>query len=101
MINLELPRVGRANGSQPFLSYSRAPKDKDGWINASDYLPMDFYLVDMLIKGKQKIIKGWINFNHWEALRLKVGDIVSHWRPGEIREIRDNPREPIRDADYY
>ncbi len=85
-----LPRVGRVNGrGQKYLSYSKTPKDENGWVDCTQYLPMDYYMADMKIEGKDKVVKGWMNVARWEGLRLRDGDVVTHWKPAEFHEIRD------------
>ena len=85
-----IPRVGRVNGPRElYLSYAKTPKDNFGWVDSMKYLPMDYYMSDMKIDGRDSIIKGWINVNHWEGIRLRENDRVTHWRPSEFNEIRD------------
>lgn len=61
------------------FSYRDVETDIDEWVDASRFLPKDYDLVLMKVKGK-KTFCGWYNINHWDGLKLKPEDIVSYWK---------------------
>ncbi len=66
----------RRTGRSP---YFRLPKDKEGWVNASEYLPKDFDLC--WIKTDEKKIKtGWLAGSSWDGLAVTENDKVVSWK---------------------
>lgn len=58
-------------------------KDFDGWVNAKNYLPVSYDVVQM--KLPKKTIPGWWNGYRWEGLRLRDEDEVLLWKFAEER----------------
>jgi hypothetical protein len=61
------------------VGYRTIQYEKGGWVNAKKFLPEDFDLVYMKIRGK-KDITGWANGYKWEGLRLKDDDEILYWK---------------------
>lgn len=61
------------------LSYKDIEYDENGWIDASEYQPIDFDLVFMKTSDG-KIKSGWISTNVWEGVRLKPNEKIIQWK---------------------
>lgn len=61
------------------VGYKNLPKDGEGWINASTYLPIDYELVCLkLVSGVVR--NGWWGERKWFGLRLKPKEKVYQWK---------------------
>ncbi len=60
------------------LSYCMIKTDTEGWVDAKEYLPVNFDLVHM--KVGTKVLSGWIAGNKWDGLRLLPNMKVEYWR---------------------
>lgn len=67
--------------------YRDVKADIDGWVDAKVYLPADFDLVYMKIKGKPTIV-GWSVGKEWIGLRLKDDDEVLYWKKKSEENIK-------------
>jgi hypothetical protein len=65
--------------------YRNVDYDAEGWADAKKWLPADYDLVYMKIRGKPTIV-GWSVGKEWLGLRLKDGDVITSWRrkPDEL-----------------
>ena len=73
-------------GVNKTLKYSNIPTDQYGWIDASKYMPRDYDLCFLKIKGDKKI-SGWANGFKWDGHRLSEEDEVIGWR--KLKEPRE------------
>lgn len=60
--------------------YSMVEFDKDGWADAKRFIPADFDLCLLKIKGKNKNEPGWASGRNWDGLRIKKDDEVLFWK---------------------
>lgn len=70
-----IKKVSRDKGH----SYLSVPKDFDGWVDASKYVPADYDLCLLKIEGKS-IRPGWISGLNWNGLRVEDKDKVLFWK---------------------
>lgn len=71
------------NGKYRKYSYKDVVFDKDGWADASMYLPKDYDLVHMKLKRdnvENKILPGWIFCRTWRGLNLRIQDRIIAWK---------------------
>jgi hypothetical protein len=61
------------------VKYVDVPLDKDGYADASEYLPVEYDLMYLKIEGKG-IKPGWWNGNRWDGLNIKPDDKVLYWK---------------------
>jgi hypothetical protein len=64
------------------LTYSRVPKDKDGWADATTHVPRKGDLVELQMADRKVI--GWWAGAYWFGHRVLDSDHVSHWKPVNI-----------------
>jgi hypothetical protein len=69
-----------------YFSYHQVTKDEDGWVDASLFLPADYDLLYLKIKGKKGTIRGWISGHEWDGLKYKSGDVVELWKKSPFEE---------------
>lgn len=62
------------------LSYKSVPKDFDGWVDASKFLPVNFDILFLKLKNKSKIYHGWFTGKDWDGLRLDSNDEILFWK---------------------
>jgi len=60
------------------FSYLDIPKSLDGWIDAKQYLPLDFDLVDL--KTDTKNLSGWSNGEGWDGIFIRDKDRIKYWK---------------------
>jgi len=60
------------------FSYCNVKYDRNGWADASKYLPADYDLLFLKMKDGE-IISGWSYGNKWDGLNLKVDHEVQYW----------------------
>lgn len=76
-----MKKVGKIDAiTGRYLSYNRADKHHDGWVDANLYSPPEFMLVEGKIKGKKEAVKVWSTGKNWDGIRIREGDIVEYWR---------------------
>jgi hypothetical protein len=61
------------------VGYQDVPYDKDGWADASLFLPREFDLV-RLKTSTNKEVNGWLSTTMWDGLKLKKSDQVVGWK---------------------
>lgn len=66
-------------------TYGHVIYEKDGWADPEKFLPEDFDMVWLNIKGKEPIT-GWINGKTWVGFRLKPLDKVLSWKKEEEKK---------------
>ena len=67
-------RIGRHNSK-----YAVSIKGIDGWVDAKDFLPIDFDVCRLLtIDGKE--LRGWWTGYAWDGLRVDKGEIITKWK---------------------
>lgn len=80
------PKVRREVGftkiKDKTLTYSRVPKDKEGWADASKYVPLKGEL--MILKMQDRDVIGWWAGAYWFGHRVKEKDRVSKWKPANF-----------------
>jgi len=59
--------------------YKTTVFNKEGWADASKYLPIAFDLVTLKTSTDRKIA-GWWNNHEWDGLYLKKEDQVVKWK---------------------
>lgn len=77
-----MKRVGRSvteDNRYPLHTYKSVIYDKDGWADASFYLPVEYDLVELKIDGK-KDSKGWSTGSGWDGFTVNPDDKVLSWR---------------------
>lgn len=74
------------------VSYKAVEFDADGWADASLALPIDGDLMFLKVKGIEKGC-GWIWGKRWEGIRLKAGDVVSHWKRNQEKDVIKDERQ--------
>ncbi len=73
-------KVGQKKGeSKSLFCYKHIIYDIDGWVDAKKYLPLDFDLVYIRVKGRKDQM-GWHSTNMWDGLDLKKTDEVLFWK---------------------
>lgn len=73
------------------ISYKAVTYDIDGWADATEYLPRDGDLMFIKVSGEPKGC-GWVWGKRWEGMRLKKGDIVTHWKRNLDKEVMKDER---------
>ena len=61
------------------FAYRDIDFDKDGWVDASKYMPIDYDLVFLKIEGKRSV-SGWSSGNGWDGLKFNEASKVTHWK---------------------
>jgi hypothetical protein len=61
------------------FSYRDIQSESDGWVDASRYLPADYDLMSLKIKGKD-ILCGWSVGAKWDGLKIKKSDKILFWK---------------------
>jgi len=78
----EQPKIRREVGFTKIkgktLTYSRVPKDKEGWANASHFVPLKGEL--MMLKMDDREVIGWWGGAYWFGPRIKEKDRVTKWK---------------------
>lgn len=69
----------KKNKLRPFF-YKDVDLEKDGWVDAKKFLPLDFDLVSLKVKGKDKVLTGWSTGNSFDGLRLDQNAEVVFWK---------------------
>ncbi len=64
---------------ETFVKYIDVPLDKDGYADASKYLPVEYDLMFLKIDGKS-VRSGWWNGNRWDGLNVNPDDNVLYWK---------------------
>lgn len=60
------------NGKDPvYFSYKDIVYEKDGWADASKYLPAECDLCSLIIEGMENPISGWIIGKCWDSARFE------------------------------
>lgn len=72
--------INEKTGKNRKFAYSDVVYDKNGWADAKKFLPLDFDLLFLKIKGKQKIFSGWHNDKHWEGSKINRKDDILFWK---------------------
>jgi hypothetical protein len=61
------------------LKIAEVPCDKEGWVDASKFLPEDYVMCRLELKnGKRK--SGWHSGNKWDGLWLNEVDEILFWK---------------------
>lgn len=71
-------KVGRIYERKTF-SYCHIPNIKNGWIDVSEYLPVDFDLC-LLKTDNNKILTGWYNEYEWDGLNVDDEHVIKFWK---------------------
>lgn len=79
MIKVGTLRDPTGSKSKGYWSYSDVKIDKEGWADASQYLPADCDLVYYRTE-EEKTRKGWHCGKHWDGLHFKKEDVVKFWK---------------------
>ena len=66
-------------GHDKEITYINVPKDKNGWVDASKYRPMEFDLCMLKIKNKRCKL-GWFSGSIWDGLNLEPSDEIIAWK---------------------
>lgn len=69
----------RKNKKKGYWAYSDIETDKDGWADASKFLPADCDLVYLRTEN-DKTKKGWHCGNQWDGLHLSKKDVIKFWK---------------------
>lgn len=62
------------------INYQNVPQDIDGWVDASQYLPVDFDLCLLKIKDRSRNEPGWSVGAIWDGLRVEKNENVLFWK---------------------
>lgn len=78
-LNIKRIQLGEKPGS---ITYTTVPKDYDGWVDASLYLPQDYDLILMRVdrKSYKCTFPGWWNGGSFDGAEYRDGDIVKLWK---------------------
>ena len=83
MIKIGTPKGTRLNykGNEVVenYTYSDAKCDEDGWVDAKNFMPMDFDLCQLKVKDK-KIRVGWNCGSIWDGLKVAHDEEVLYWK---------------------
>lgn len=60
-------------------SYDDVLFDEDGWADAKQFIPIDFDLCELKVKGK-KSHPGWVSGSKFDGLNIESGDEVLYWK---------------------
>ena len=60
-------------------TYSKVEFDKDGWADASKFIPRDFDLCELKLKDR-KARPGWALGPNWDGLNMKPEFEVLYWK---------------------
>jgi len=76
-----IKKVGltRLKNNAPSFFYRDVIYDKEGWADASKYLPEDYDLVFLKIEGKD-ICHGWSTGQNWDGCNIKRSDNILSWK---------------------
>ena len=66
--------------SDKYFTYIMVEYDKDGWVDASLFHPIDYDLLYLRIEGLKDIIRGWCSGNVWDGMKWKDGYKVLFWK---------------------
>lgn len=69
------------------LSYKDVLHNPEEWIDANQYLPADYDLVDIKVKNRG-IISGWSVGREWDGLRLSETDEVLFWKKKPVESFK-------------
>ena len=69
-----IPKTGKYRK----LKYSDIVCDADGWVDAKQYLPMDFDLVYM--RTEKGIYVGWSIGKKWDGIKHSKKDKILYWK---------------------
>ena len=72
-------KVSRNHGPGD-LTYNRTASGRNEWVRVEEYLPRDFDLCMVKLKGKIREYSAWCVGNRWYGLRLEHGDKVTQWK---------------------
>ncbi len=61
------------------IPYSKIPCDYEGWVDAKAYIPCDYDLCFLNIKGK-RITTGWACGMGWDGLYIEDKDEILYWK---------------------
>lgn len=62
-----------------YYTYRDCKSDNDGWVKAKEFMPKDYDLCDLKL-ADGTIKRGWSTGVVFDGMRIKEGDIVTHWR---------------------
>lgn len=71
-------KVGTKQPDGSIFGMKDVKKDCEGWVDAKEYLPPDFYLCQL--KTIDKSIPGWSCGKSWDGKRLNIDDEVLYWK---------------------
>jgi len=66
--------------SEGDTTYKKIEYDKDGWADATRYLPVDYDLCSLKVLGRRRVVHGWVCGWRWYGLRLSGDERVLFWR---------------------
>jgi len=71
-------KVGQKIGKKK-IGYSHVLCNIDGWVDAKEFMPIDFDLCHLKIKDK-KVCPGWAQGSFWCGANVTKEDIVLFWK---------------------
>jgi hypothetical protein len=63
----------------PCYTYGDVKYNKKGWADVRRYLPAEYDLVKLRVKGK-KDSNGWSTGTGWDGFHITKDDVVLYWR---------------------
>lgn len=61
------------------LTYDDIEYD-NGWVKASEYVPIEFDLMALKIEGREKVYFGWWTGGSWEGTSISKKYIITNWK---------------------
>jgi len=80
----ELFEVGENDSSGKKFTYTKVLYQKDGWADATKFLPLKYDLVN--IKFEKKTVHGWWDGLNWIGLKITPEDKALAWNKKEDYE---------------
>lgn len=71
-------------------SYKDVVHAENGWVNARLYLPADYDLMAVKVKGRNSILSGWCVGRNWEGGTLENQDEVLFWKKPAVDRVESD-----------
>jgi hypothetical protein len=71
------------------ITYSIIPKDVENWVDAGKYIPEDFDLCLLKIKGREKVLPGWASGLKFDGAKINPDDEILFWKKVQTAKGRD------------
>lgn len=73
-------KVGTKKEKGSHYGYNDVHFDKDGWADATKFLPADFDLCHLKTTRTKEPVSGWHTGAVWDGRRLKETDTILYWK---------------------